>query len=342
MLLTLFSCSNELPEELENSTLNYDTKAVKQRELVEIVDGVLRFKDAEVLCNAIVNPEIINTAKCRTNTTNFKSLGSKYVELERSYDLMVVNKEVEGREFSIDDDVIENRVRSSILADFLNKDGMMIVGDKAVKVIGDYAYSASIDSYKNLSQLSEKELKSSENVTVDRIIVPLVSDDDSVIQTKASSGGTYNRSFVFIPTDNNKRREHVIFNPHLLVIQNAGTSIVIEMEGRAQKRHFLGGWLIPFRDEMVWAEIHLNSGSWHYNQPPLGGYPIPQGTNNFTTGLMARSAGTIGCRWSKLLGNTGGVSDVKAMITYKMKKSNSQPSDWQDTYINNYTSIRKD
>jgi hypothetical protein len=340
ILSALVACSNEVPEvPVEQGILasSFDTKAKAQLEKVVIADGVVKFKDGEALCAAILNPEIVNTAKLNSNNTNFKTLGSKYIELEKSYNLMVVNKEVEGGKSTIDDS-IENRVRSRILADFLNEDGIMIVGDSAVKVIGDYAYSTSINNYNKLSQLTENELRSYKNVSVNRIIEPLVSDD-SAIQTKGSSGGKYERSPVFILTNNSKRREHVTFNAYLLNIANAQTEIVVEMEGIAQIKQILGIWGGSFSDEMVWGEIHLNSGSWEYNPPPAGGYPIPVGTNYFVTGLKARSFDNCFCGWAQILGNTGGVSRVKASITYKAKKSAYQPSDWAGEYTNNYTSI---
>ena len=113
------------------------------------------------------------------------------------------------------------------------------------------------------------------------------------------------------------------------------------MEGRAQKKQLFGIWGTTFSDEMVWGEIHLNSGSWHYNQPPAGGMDIPQGTNYFTTGLKARTIGARFCGWAQKLGNTGGVSAVKASITFKAKKSEFEPTDWAGIYTNNYTSITK-
>lgn len=170
--------------------------------------------------------------------------------------------------------------------------------------------------------------------------IPLVSDNSN-IQTKGSTGGTYDRSPVFTLTDNIKRREHVLFNPYLFVVQGAQTEIVIEMEGRAQKKQLFGILGSTFSDEMIWGEIHLNSGSWNYNQPPVGGYPTPQGTNYFSTGLKSRSQNNCFCGWAQILGNTGGVSNVKASITYKAKKSVAQPSDWTGVYTNNYTSITK-
>lgn len=339
VLAAFFACSNEVPGELENSGLTPNTKATGTSELVEMADGVLKFRDADALSDAMVNPEFVNAAKLKANNSNFKSLGNKYVELEKSYELMVVNQDIDGEE-SIMDDFIENRVESRTLADFLNEDGIMIVGDLAVKVIGEYAYSLSSDNYNELSQLTEEELQVSENVAVNRIIVPLVSDD-SAIQTKGSSGGTYERSPVFILTNDKGRREHVKFNPYLFVVPKAQTEIVIEMEGRAQTKQFLGYWGNTFSDEMVWGEIHLISGSWYYNQPPAGGLPIPQGTNYFTPGLKSRTTGVKFCGWAQRLGNSEGVSNVKATITYKAKKNMHQPADWAGEYTNNYTSITK-
>ena len=214
----------------------------------------------------------------------------------------------------------------------------MLVGDSAIKVVGDYAYSTHVNNYNQLLQLVENELGTNENINVNRIIEPLVPED---LQTRGATGITYERTPVFKPTNNSKRREHVKFNPYLFVVQNAQTEIVIEMEGRAQTKQIFGIWGTTFSDEMVWAEIHLNSGSWNYNQPPVGGYPTPQGTNYFATGLKSRTTGDCFCGWAQKLGNTGGVSGVKASITYKVKKNDYQPSDWASEYTNNYTSITK-
>lgn len=337
MLSALFACSNDIPVEQVSLVESSKIKAEESTESVVIKDGVIKFKDADALCSAFLNPEIVNTAKLKSNSTNFKTLENKYKELENAYELMVVNKEEESRESTFDD-IIENRVRSRILANFLNEDGIMLVGDSAVKVIGDYAYSTHVDNYNQLLQLVENELGTNENINVNRIIEPLVPEN---LQTRGATGVTYERTPVFKPTNNSKRREHVKFNPYLLIIQNAQTEIVIEMEGRAQTKQIFGIWGTTFRDEMVWAEIHLNSGSWNYNQPPVGGHPTPQGTNYFSTGLKNRSVGNSFCRWAQKLGNTGGVSGVKANITYKVKKNDYQPSNWAGEYTNDYTSITK-
>lgn len=339
MLSALFACSNDIPVEQENVVSNFETKAKGSTESVEVKDGVIKFKDADALCTAFLNPEVVNTAKLRSNSINFKTLGNKYAELEKAYELMVVSEEGESKESTFDD-FIENRVRSRILADFLNEDGIMLVGDSAIKVVGDYAYSTHVDNYNQLLQLTENDLEADKDINVNRIIEPLVLED-SDLQTKGATGVTYERTPVFVLTNNSKRREHVKFNPYLFVVQNAQTEIVIEMEGRAQTKKIFGIWGNTFSDEMAWAEIHLNSGSWNYNQPPVGGYPTPQGTNYFTTGLKARKTGQAFCGWAQILGNTGGVSNVKASITYKVKKDEYQPSDWAGEYTNNYTSITK-
>lgn len=337
MLSALFACSNDIPVEQVSVVASSKTKAEESTESVVIKDGVIKFKDADALCSAFLNPGIVNTAKLESNSTNFKTLENKYRELEEAYELMVVNKEEESCESTFDD-FIENRVRSRILADFLNEDGIMLVGDSAIKVIGDYAYSTHVDNCNQLLQLVENELGTNENINVNRIIEPLVPED---LQTRGATGITYERTPVFKPTNDSKRREHVKFNPYLFVVQNAQTEIVIEMEGRAQTKQIFGIWGTTFSDEMVWAEIHLNSGSWNYNQPPVGGYPTPQGTNYFATGLKRRTTGDCFCGWAQKLGNTGGVSSVKASITYKVKKHDYQPSDWASEYTNNYTSITK-
>ncbi len=337
ILSALFACSNDIPVEQVSVAMSPKTKAEESTESVVIKDGVMRFKDADALCSAFLNPEIVNAAKLNSNCTNFKTLENKYRELEKAYELMLVNKGEESSESTFDD-FIENRVRSRILTDFLNEDAIMFVGDSVIKVIGDYAYSTHVDNYDQLLQLVEKDLRTNENIKVNRIIEPLISED---LQTRGATGVSYERTHVFIPTNDSKRREHVKFNPYLFVVQNAQTEIVIEMEGRAQIKQIFGIWGTTFIDEMVWAEIHLNSGSWNYNQPPVGGYPIHQGTNYFATGLKARNTGQEFCRWAQILGNTGGVSNVKASITYKVKKNAYQPSDWASEYTNNYTSITK-
>lgn len=339
ILTAFFSCSNEIPIEQKNLASVLDAEIEAQLDKVVIEGGIIKFKDAEALCAAFLNPDMVNSVKTVTKSSEFNSLGDKYAELEKSYELMVINKDNAGEDPSIYD-YVENRVRSRILADFLNADGIMIIGDSAVKVLGDYAYSTTTNNYSKLLQMSEKELILSKIISRNRIIEPLLPDDSATL-TKSSSGGTYDRTPVFTLTNNSKRREHVVFNPYLLVIQNAQTEIVIEMEGRAQTKQLLGIWGSTFSDELVWGEIYLNNGSWFYNQPPAGGYPIPQGTNYFISGLKSRSTGNCFCGWAQILGNTGGVSNVKASITYKMKKSDYQPSNWASEYTNNYTSISK-
>ena len=336
-LLAFTACSNETPMEKELSELSTKTKTEFQFEDVRIEDGIMKFKDADALCSAIINSDFVNSARFNLKNGEFKSLTNKYAELEYSHELMTMENE-ENEEFFSTDDVIKNRVNSRTLTDLLNDKSIMIVADNVIKVVGDYAYYTSIDNYDQLLTCSDEELKELTNLSVHRIITPLIPDSDNS-QTKASTGGTYDRSPVFILTNDSKRREHVKFNPHLIRIAGAQAQIVIEMEGRAQKKKVLGIWGSTFSDEMVWGEIHLNSGSWNYNQPPVGGYPTQQGTNYFTTGFKAGTRNSCFCKWIEILGNAGGVSNVKANITYKAKKNDFQPTDWTGVYTNNYTSI---
>ena len=334
--LVLFGCSNDIPMDLDNTSINSKTKAMEFTENISIKKGIMHFKNADILCSAILAPNLLDFSHLKTDNIEFKTLKNKYYKIDKSRELLL--KEKENEEFSTYNDSFDNRVRSNILASFLNEDGIMIVGDSVIKVIGDYAYAANLDYYNQLLSLPSDSLINNNNIHKYRIIEPLVSDNSN-IQTKGATGITYERTPVFVLTNNKKRREHVKFNPYLFVVENAQTSIVIEMEGRAQTKQIFGIWGNTFGDEMVWAEIHLNNGSWHYNQPPAGGYPVPQGTNYFAPGIKARNVGQQFCGWSQILGNTGGVSNVKASITYKVKKSEYQPSDWASEYTNNYTSI---
>lgn len=248
-------------------------------------------------------------------------------------------KSNDGTEYEFDDaQIIENRVGSFTLTELLNTDGVIKIGESIYKFDGNYAYIITNGNENSLKRLLAGEEHSSlENVSYEQVIFPLLEEGKTM--TKGSSGGQYDRSPVFKPTNDGDRREHVKFNAYLFKVPNAQTEIVVEIEGRAQKKKILGIWGTTFSDEMLWAEIHVNSGSWYYNQPPAGGFPTSQGTNYFITGLRANNQNSKTCKWAQKLGNSGGVSAVKANITFKAKKNSNQPSDWAGVYTNNYTSI---
>ena len=286
----------------------------------------------------VFNSVISDNYSIQSSVSNrFYSLESKYKSIEDSYVLM---SKSESKEELEDTQIIENRVGSFTLTELLNEDGVIKIGESIYRFNGNYAYIVNDGNENTLQRLLDgEEYSSLENVSYKQVILPLV--EENAISTKGSSGGTYERSPVFIATNDDKRREHVRFNPYLFVVPNAQTEIVIEMEGRAQKKKIFGIWGGTFSDEMIWGEIHVNSGSWHYNRPPAGGANVPQGTNYFRKGLIARSMGITRCIWTQILGNTGGVSAVKVSITFKAKKSDHQPTGWSGVYTNNYTSITK-
>lgn len=323
------SCQNNTEEIFQSETSSKNSDFFKEKFTKK--GSYLEFKDSESFFD-IFNSIITDNYSIHSSLSkSFNSLENKYKSLN-----YISRSETKGE--LGDSQIIENQVGSFTLTELLNEDGVIKIGESIYKFDGNYAYIINDGNENTLKRLLDGEEHSSlENISYEQVIFPLVNEENII--TKASSGGEYDRSPVFKPTDNSKRREHVRFNPYLFVVNNAQTEIVIEMEGRAQTKQIFGIWGGTFTDEMVWGEIHVNSGSWHYNQPPAGGLLIPQGTNYFKTGLGARTTGVNICRWGQKLGNTGGVSAVKANITFKAKKSNNQPTDWTGVYTNNYTSI---
>lgn len=315
------------------SSCQNDTEEIFPSEAFAQKNSYLEFKDSESFFDVFNSVITDNYSIPSSLSGNFNSLENKYKSLKEQSETKS-NGELD------DIQIIENQVGSITLTELLNEDGVIKIGESIYKFDGNYAYIINDGNENTLQRLLDgEELSSLENVSYKQVILPLVKEEN--INTKSSTGGEYERSPVFTTTNDSKRREHVKFNPYLLVINNAQTEIVIEMEGRAQKKKILGIWGGTFSDEMVWGEIHVNSGSWNYNQPPVGGLPIPQGTNYFVTGLRAGSRNNTMCRWMEKLGNTGGVSGVKVNITFKTKKSDNQPANWTGVYTNNYTSITK-
>jgi len=343
----LSSCQNNTEEILQSTTSSelknsfssdsFDDKLTQK-------GSYLEFKDEKSFLD-IFNGILSSTYSIQElpSLNNFISLENKYNLIDESSNLMSQTKTKSNNETTEefgDVEITENRVGSLLLSELLDEDGVIKIGESIYKFDGNYAYIINDGNENTLKKLLEGEKYSNlENVSYKQVILPLTNQERLI--TKSSSGGEYERSPIFITTNNSKRREHVSFNPYLLVIDNAQTEIVIEMEGRAQKKQLFGIWGTTFSDEMVWGEIYLNSGSWFYNQPPAGGMDIPQGTNYFITGLKARTTGSRFCGWAQKLGNTGGVSAVKASITFKAKKSANQPTSWTGIYTNNYTSITK-
>lgn len=330
--------STEASEFKESFPYNYSEDKFTQK------GSYLEFNNEEAFLD-IFNRILSNTYSIQKSPSlnNFMSLENKY-KLANESDPLVSSSKTKVYSDATEEfgnvEIIENRVGSVTLSELLNEEGVIKIGKRIYKFEGNYAYIINDGNENTLKRLLGGEQYSNlENISYQKVIHPLIIQEDLI--TKSSSGGEYERSPIFITTNDSKRREHIKFNPYLLVIDNAQTEIVIEMEGRAQKKQLFGIWGTTFSDEMVWGEIHLNSGSWHYNQPPAGGMDIPQGTNYFTTGLKARTIGARFCGWAQKLGNTGGVSAVKASITFKAKKSEFQPTDWAGIYTNNYTSITK-
>jgi hypothetical protein len=343
---TLVSCQNDSDEMLQNTSFNEANEVGKEyvisTEKVSIKNGILKFESADFFQDYLngVNTDQIE-AKISQNE-EFKSLEAKYASIEASAINVLRSEVVEENPFFYED-FIENYVNSYTLSSLLNKDGILIIGTDIYKFEGDYAYIISNEDYDALEKLKKGiDYTSLENVSYQRIIEPLVNEDE--IEARGSSGGTYNRSFVFVTTKSSFRREHVRFSAYLSLFENE-TSIHIEMEGRAQKGEKILGkmiWGTTFSDEMVRAEIHLNSGSW-YGIPAGSTFNPSPGftTNYFSSGIKAWTNGKKVCRWIALLAKGSSPKDVKANITFKMKKSDYQPSDWQSTYTNNYKSIYK-
>lgn len=344
VMYSISSCQNETEELFQSATSSELGNSLSPDSFEEkfILKGsYLEFKDSEsffdVFNSSISDNDIIQG----TPSNNFNSLKSKYKSIEESYVPISQSetKSNDGTEYEFDDaQIIENRVGSFTLTELLNTDGVIKIGESIYKFDGNYAYIITNGNENSLKRLLAGEEHSSlENVSYEQVIFPLLEEGKTM--TKGSSGGQYDRSPVFKPTNDGDRREYVKFNAYLFKVPNAQTEIVVEIEGRAQKKKILGIWGTTFSDEMLWAEIHVNSGSWYYNQPPAGGFPTSQGTNYFITGLRANNQNSKTCKWAQKLGNSGGVSAVKANITFKAKKNSNQPSDWAGVYTNNYTSI---
>lgn len=340
-LVFFMSCSNET-EVLTDVSAEMKSKSGVENKQIELVDGVLKFKDAESFMDVLLNfndgfaDEI--SAK---RGSGFKSLESKYEELIESRNLLIVRDKT-GEEIA-DDNVIENKVNSPAVRSLLNEDGVMIIGNEIYKVLGNYAYITPNSGKESLSRAKKADVNSLKNARVEKIIYPLEADN-SEIQTKASMpGGAHDRSYTFVCTNDKNRREHVTFNANLLRTSGQGATLELSMEGRAQIHQFYG-WGSTFSDEMTWAEIHVNSGSYYF----AGNHLAAPGTRNFPTGLKSRSTNQKVCNFMfgfRLDENNlnspklpeSGISNIKINVTFKFKKSEGQPtSNYQSAYTNAY------
>lgn len=242
--LFFMSCSNEL-DVMDNTAISSELKTkslnVENEDYFQVIDGCLKFKDYD---NYIVVNELLMN-KTNDELKEWKS-SFDYISLYDEYQRISPLEYFEEKDYNVvmDQDTINNKVKSSMYATLLNSRGMLMIGDTILKVKDEYTYMVKNGNMDVVRMIEEgKDVSAFDSIERSRHTIFLTSKTRNTSQTpvyKVSSS----------------RREFVQLNAF---ISGSGSSLLtMEIKGRAQKKSLW--WGIDFEDELAWGQIFTNGG----------------------------------------------------------------------------------
>lgn len=255
------SCSNELDiaDTIDKSSgLKTKSFNVENEECFQVIDGCLKFKDYDSYI--VINKLLID--KTDEELKEWKS-SFDYISLYDEYQRVSPLEYIEEKDYDIDmnQDSINNNVKSSMHATLLNSRGMLMIGDTILKVKDEYTYTiknGNMDAVRIIEEGGD------------------VSSLDYVERSKHSVDlKTMTRNWDRTPVFelSGSRREYAQFN---VSVSGSGSSVFIaEIRGRAQKKKLW--WGVAFDDEIVWGKITV-TGSYYVDNAyyPLNMTPTIQ------------------------------------------------------------------
>ncbi len=256
MSVIFVSCEKE-------ETINTETNVENKGYVVE--NGYIRFKSIYSYDSIIKSLTTLN----RNQLLNFKA-SLKYTTL---YDIYRLD------ETPIDS--INKRVEDVYLTILLNKEGVLMVGDTILKIVGDNAFLIKNADFGTLAKIDEGiDVKNYQNVKLSIHSNQLNVVDPNNQMMKLRGTETAYDNWLYTEYEDNKpvRYERVQFGAFCVVSPFwpfGLTYIGAKMTGEAKKKGFLGIWTSWFNDEIVSGSITINSGKWG---------PAGNCTNNVVTG----------------------------------------------------------